>query len=403
MRYCHIVKKSLQEIFLKMISLEKKANLFGAPKYVIKIIMNKIFKLKTTPFSITTFKNLGGVVTVKFGEKKIIKEFKPKYVSISEKKLNLSFKNREYNQNEYLILINDVEVHSAEGLISKENKIVLDSYYGNPYIDDKKIGKTGYVSFKFHVQYMIRNFIKPSKTIKVDKAYIVTSRWSNNYFHWMTDVITKIGILEKNYNDVNTIVINKLNHEFQRKSLEIFKSKFKFIESNYDTTLFVSKAYTIATSGASFQKIEYLNSLYSSKTGKSDLNIYISREKAKKRRIKNQNGLDELLNKYNIQKVFLEDKSFEEQINIFRNSKIIVAPHGAGLTNLSFANVGTHVIELLPGFKTNNYLMFSEIAAYRNLNYYCLIDNKRNKRFFRKDFFVNLNELNEILIYLQII
>ena len=40
------------------------------------------------------------------------------------------------------------------------------------------------------------------------------------------------------------------------------------------------------------------------------------------------------------------EHSLDEQINIFNQAEIIVAPHGAGLTNVVWCNPGTVVYEL---------------------------------------------------------
>jgi Glycosyltransferase 61 len=46
--------------------------------------------------------------------------------------------------------------------------------------------------------------------------------------------------------------------------------------------------------------------------------------------------------------VALETLSFGEQVNIMRNTKILVAPHGAGTVNMIFMEPGSKVIELFP-------------------------------------------------------
>jgi capsular polysaccharide biosynthesis protein len=43
----------------------------------------------------------------------------------------------------------------------------------------------------------------------------------------------------------------------------------------------------------------------------------------------------------------MEEYTFEEQVAIMHNCEIVVAPHGAGLTNILFCQLGITVIELL--------------------------------------------------------
>jgi capsular polysaccharide biosynthesis protein len=75
--------------------------------------------------------------------------------------------------------------------------------------------------------------------------------------------------------------------------------------------------------------------------------IYISRGDANHRRVLNESELYPALSRFGFTVIKLEQLSLPVQINIFRNAKCVVAPHGAGLTNLGFGNRGTHIFEML--------------------------------------------------------
>lgn len=49
---------------------------------------------------------------------------------------------------------------------------------------------------------------------------------------------------------------------------------------------------------------------------------------------------------FGFETVYAEDLSFDEQRNLFFETKILVTPHGAGLTNVLFMQPGTKVLEL---------------------------------------------------------
>jgi capsular polysaccharide biosynthesis protein len=98
--------------------------------------------------------------------------------------------------------------------------------------------------------------------------------------------------------------------------------------------------------------------------------IFVSRERAKGRRIVNQGDVDTLLDKFSIETVFLESLSLSEQMKIFSNSELILAPHGAGLANLLWCERNTRVVELIndrwhnPEYyflSVNNYLDYRAI------------------------------------------
>ncbi len=91
---------------------------------------------------------------------------------------------------------------------------------------------------------------------------------------------------------------------------------------------------------------------------------------------------EELKNKLNekyplkFKNVILEDLDMFEQYNIFRNAKIIIGQHGAGLTNIFFCNPDTKIIEITPYYNSccsDEYINFSNFF---NLNYIKIIQNK---------------------------
>jgi hypothetical protein len=63
--------------------------------------------------------------------------------------------------------------------------------------------------------------------------------------------------------------------------------------------------------------------------------------------------------------------SFEEQYYLFKNVKIIIGQHGAGLVNifLSKSNYKTHLIEITPEWNNNNN-WFKNLANLCKINYY---------------------------------
>ena len=76
--------------------------------------------------------------------------------------------------------------------------------------------------------------------------------------------------------------------------------------------------------------------------------LYISRRQAKQRRLKTEAELEARLRIMGFDILCLEEMTPAEQIAACRRARVIVAPHGAGLTNLVFAPDIELVIELIP-------------------------------------------------------
>jgi capsular polysaccharide biosynthesis protein len=75
--------------------------------------------------------------------------------------------------------------------------------------------------------------------------------------------------------------------------------------------------------------------------------IYVRRGKVPNRNLINSEEIDHLLNtQYGMEPVVMDGLRIEEQAEIFYNADVVVAAHGAALTNLIFSKPGTLVIEL---------------------------------------------------------
>ena len=76
--------------------------------------------------------------------------------------------------------------------------------------------------------------------------------------------------------------------------------------------------------------------------------LYLSRQSAKLRRVRNGDDLERALQMSGYKVLEASDTNHPEQIARFASARIVVAVHGAGLTNLLFCRPGTHVVEIFP-------------------------------------------------------
>jgi hypothetical protein len=74
--------------------------------------------------------------------------------------------------------------------------------------------------------------------------------------------------------------------------------------------------------------------------------IYIARRGT--RRVNNAEAVRQFLGRHDFVIYFLEDLSFDQQVDLFSQAEFVVAPHGAELANLLFCGPGTKVLELAP-------------------------------------------------------
>lgn len=99
--------------------------------------------------------------------------------------------------------------------------------------------------------------------------------------------------------------------------------------------------------------------------------IYVRRGNTRTRRMTNEAQLLEFLEAFGFVSVTMDGVPVAEQANLFGNARVIIATHGAALTNLIFAQAGTKVIELFPpGVHETS---FFTAATHSQLEYYYVV------------------------------
>ena len=239
----------------------------------------------------------------------------------------------------------------------------------------------------------------------------------NNFSHWILDMLPKLKLYNEvfKYNDLDYLYLNKLN-PFQKKSLELLGfQNLKIIDSNYYRHIECDEL--IATQHPSYFGgfildqakyvpnwiVKWLRDSFLEKSKKIDMkkNIFIDRSLSsfKHSQIINLEEVENLLKEKNFDIVKLENLSFDEQIYVFSNAKIVIGAHGAGLTNLCFSKEKTKVIEIRstePGYGFQN-KVYERISEINNLNYSLLSTPYLSKKNINGDLFVDLKVLNDQL------
>jgi capsular polysaccharide biosynthesis protein len=123
-----------------------------------------------------------------------------------------------------------------------------------------------------------------------------------------------------------------------------------------DRPLLVGELTLVETDRFRPELLRKVQAVYADPTVEVRRRVYISRAQASRRRLINENEIWPLLKKSGFERVYMEDLSFESQIQIMRETAVLVAPHGAGLTNMIFCSEGTHVVEIADlGFPNPNF------------------------------------------------
>ena len=217
-----------------------------------------------------------------------------------------------------------------------------------------------------------------------------------NYFHWLYDILPKINICSKNYNlkEIDYLYISKLQ-TYQRSTLEILGyDNLKIIDSNKKRHIQADEI--ICTEHPWYKKgfileeakklpewiVRWINETFINHGKKFNCNekIFIDRSESifsHCQFVNNQEIINFLKNEgFTSYKV--GQLSFQEQIYLFNNAKIIIGAHGAAFANLAFCKKDTKIIEIKP--KKHPNFVDQHISKIKELDFNLIeTDELRNK------------------------
>jgi capsular polysaccharide biosynthesis protein len=257
-------------------------------------------------------------------------------------------------------------------------------------------------SNKKYFKSLVKKWLSPKEII--EEAYLGIQDWSANYFHWMTEALPSLVALYnvKDKIDVPVLLVSSsLKHKHINETLELLG----LIVHHYDIhkSISISKLHAIRIPVVGAYNEPFLLNMRNAFFEKINIDIenkpfrriYISRKKAVRRKIINQDELLIFLSDHKFETVFLEDYTVEHQIKLLYETQIVIAPHGAGLTNILFMQANTKVIELKA--YNNDYWCFFSLARLAKLQYSYLFCESNHENHRDADIKVDLNRLEKIL------
>ena len=203
-------------------------------------------------------------------------------------------------------------------------------------------------------------------------AVLSTGR-SENYYHWMTEALPRLELYERSGLTIDRYYA-PTRHAFHRESLALLGIQPDRVLPATGTAHIEADALVVASLDdvLAREKIEYLAERLGAAaarcTGASGPRIFVARRGRRSRAIVNESAVMAALAPLGFTPCRLETLPLAAQVAAFRRAECVVAPHGAGLTNLAFCRPGTRVIEI--GTPYRPWSCFWEIAHHRRLDYH---------------------------------
>jgi len=193
-------------------------------------------------------------------------------------------------------------------------------------------------------------------------ALLLGSRGSKCYGHWILDVIATVGAIKSAgmcIEDIDHILIAGADLRFKQSILEslglgqipvVSSDKHPFVAA---TTLITADVVTNMCRRAGTWLPDFLRSHFLTQEASDGMlaqsekssRIYVGRAGVGRRNVANEQAIQSALAPYGFTFIEIEKYSQQEQAELFNAADVIVAPHGAALTNLAYCKSGTKVIE----------------------------------------------------------
>ncbi|MEM6501789.1 MAG: tetratricopeptide repeat protein [Cyanobacteria bacterium P01_C01_bin.89] len=262
-------------------------------------------------------------------------------------------------------------------------------------------------------------------------AFLAT-RWSDiSYFHWMFDVVPRLGVLLQSgitWNDISHFAFNRCRESFhvatttalgipddklmQCRAMpwsgSLFPLNRRFPHFRADQLLVPSipelRCYRSAPWAYQFLRDLFLTeNLAIAPTGAQKQcqgnKLYLHRRGAKYRQVVNGEALADLLDKRDFEAFDPGQFTVQEQAKTFAAADVVVAVHGAALTNLVFCKPGTIVVEIFgPNHVQNTYWIISSIAGLKHYHLAATaVPSLEKTRGVKEDLSIDLPQLERLL------
>jgi capsular polysaccharide biosynthesis protein len=174
-----------------------------------------------------------------------------------------------------------------------------------------------------------------------------------NYYHWWTDVLAKYWLLQLSSYQVDQFVMAPVTHRFQAESLELLGLRPMSLShpmQRFKRLIFVRGLSYGSSQDIVPEVLEFATwlrrRLRVRPPSPRPRKLFLSRRRAGVRRLLNEDEVVSALDS-DFELVEPEALTVRQQATLFSEANVVVAPHGAGLTNLLFCASPTPVVELV--------------------------------------------------------
>ena len=255
--------------------------------------------------------------------------------------------------------------------------VSLDSYHSVLLRSGRKIPETRYL-INDDEYARVRIATRGLRCLHADKVAVLgLNRSSKNYYHWMTQSLPALVLSVSQVGADNAALALPRMTAWHEETLSILgladlpripihlAHHYHFPKAYFCE--FLNGATSFFLSPRSLDVFDRI-ALNAGASGCGPELIYVARSDSANRVVTNEREVQGVLEAAGFVSVVPGSLSVRDQVRLFQGARVVVGPHGAGLTNIAFCRPGTKILELVQSSYMNP--CFNRIAQGRLLEYH---------------------------------
>lgn len=238
---------------------------------------------------------------------------------------------------------------------------------------------------KAEENWAFRRLLLPKPHPVNGRTLVLASTGGDTYFHWITDVLPRLGLARRGGYDpasFDWVLVNGLTHPFQKETLkhlgisENCCLSFHKAELAYEIKEALLPSLPGVPGVVPPETVDFLRNAFPAEKNPKSRKIFIGRSAAKHRVLIHEKEIWAQLQNRGFDSVDCGKMSVQEQAEVFGSAEVVVGAHGAALTNLVFCRPGTQVVELFSPAYVNP--CYRDLCVAANLSHAAVVGDGRD-------------------------
>lgn len=181
---------------------------------------------------------------------------------------------------------------------------------------------------------------------RVPNATWVLERVYHNHSHWLTAHLPKLLLLQSRQRLDDVLLPSERSSALDDSLRLVGIAPERLPTFDVARPLQVDELTIVGTDRFRPELLRLVSAACGDRAAAPRRRVFISRAKAARRRLVNEEAVWAVLQPAGFERVQMEDLTMPGQAALMRETAVLLAPHGAGLTNMMFCPPGAHVIEM---------------------------------------------------------